>query len=112
MGVSNKTLLKLARGGKVPGAAELDEGLWRFDEAWLRPIESVHLLGRDMTRTKAVVEGTTTTLEPVNRDPQPDPEPPDPWLEFCRRFDAGLAKRCRLRPSLDDLSARRSDTVR
>ena len=35
-GVTNKTLLRLAREGKVPGAAELDEGLWRFDEIRLR----------------------------------------------------------------------------
>jgi hypothetical protein len=35
-GLSSKTLLKLARDGKVPGAAELDEGLWRFDVSRLR----------------------------------------------------------------------------
>jgi predicted DNA-binding transcriptional regulator AlpA len=35
-GVTRKTLLRLARSGKVPGAAELDDGLWRFDEARLR----------------------------------------------------------------------------
>jgi phage terminase Nu1 subunit (DNA packaging protein) len=35
-GLSSKTLLKLARDGKVPGAAELVTGLWRFDAAKLR----------------------------------------------------------------------------
>jgi hypothetical protein len=36
VGVTNKTLLRLARHGKVPGAVELDKGLWRFDERRLR----------------------------------------------------------------------------
>jgi hypothetical protein len=38
VGVSNKTLLRLARRGKVPGAFELveGEGPWRFDERRLR----------------------------------------------------------------------------
>lgn len=44
-GLSRKTLVKLARDGKIPGAAELDEGLWRFDEAalrgWLRRREAL-----------------------------------------------------------------------
>lgn len=39
-GLSTKTLAKLARDGKIPGAAELLPGLWRFDEyelrAWIR----------------------------------------------------------------------------
>ena len=35
-GISRKTLLRLARSGKVPGAVELDKGLWRYDEIRLR----------------------------------------------------------------------------
>jgi len=35
-GVSRKTLLRLARSGKIPGAVELDKGLWRYDEIRLR----------------------------------------------------------------------------
>ncbi len=44
-GLSSKTLLRLARDGKVPGAAELDKDLWRFDVArlrdWIREREEI-----------------------------------------------------------------------
>ena len=36
LGVSNKTLLRLARAGDVPGAVQFHERLWRFDEYLLR----------------------------------------------------------------------------
>jgi hypothetical protein len=44
VGITPKTLLKMARAGKIPGAAEVDKGLFRFDETalrrWLRQKES------------------------------------------------------------------------
>jgi predicted DNA-binding transcriptional regulator AlpA len=36
VGVSRKTLARLAAAGKIPGAAEIEPGMWRFDEAALR----------------------------------------------------------------------------
>lgn len=61
-GVSSKTLLKLARGGKVPGAVELDEGLWRFDEArlhdWLRRREALCQQERGTISISGTAHGT------------------------------------------------------
>jgi hypothetical protein len=63
VGVTSKTLLKLARDGKVPGAAELDEGLWRFDEArlrdWIRGKEELcaHPAPRRKISTKGAMSG-------------------------------------------------------
>jgi predicted DNA-binding transcriptional regulator AlpA len=40
LGINRKTLSRLAKEGKIPGAVEIDERLWRFDEielrAWIR----------------------------------------------------------------------------
>ena len=63
VGVTSKTLLRLARDGKVPGAAELDEGLWRFDEArlrdWIREKEALceHPVPRRKISTKGAMSG-------------------------------------------------------
>jgi predicted DNA-binding transcriptional regulator AlpA len=62
-GLSSKTLLRLARDGKVPGAAELDDGLWRFDVArlrdWLRRQEAQCQRGTEARiSTKGTVLGT------------------------------------------------------
>jgi predicted DNA-binding transcriptional regulator AlpA len=61
-GVTSKTLLKLARDGKVPGAAELDEGLWRFDELrlrdWIRRREAACQGELGTTSTRGTALGT------------------------------------------------------
>ena len=61
-GVTSKTLLRLARDGKVPGAAELDEGLWRFDEArlrdWIRRREAACQGERGTTSIRGAAHGT------------------------------------------------------
>jgi predicted DNA-binding transcriptional regulator AlpA len=62
-GVSSKTLLKLARDGKVPGAAELEEGrLWRFDEVrlrdWIRRREALCQVERATTSIRGAGPGT------------------------------------------------------
>src|SRR6516162_5470958 len=61
VGVTRKTLLRLARDGKVPGAAELDHGLWRFDEArlrdWIRRREVAACQGQATTSTRGTTRG-------------------------------------------------------
>lgn len=60
-GLSRKTLVKLAQKGKIPGAAELDEGLWRFDEAalrgWLRRREAACRETGEQTSTRGGKRG-------------------------------------------------------
>ena len=60
-GVSRKTLLRLAREGKIPGAVELDAGLWRYDETrlrdWIRRREVAACQGQATTSTRGTTRG-------------------------------------------------------
>jgi hypothetical protein len=61
-GVSSKTLLKLARQGKVPGAVELVQGLWRFEKMrlrdWIRRREAMTCRDAEITSTRGTALGT------------------------------------------------------
>lgn len=60
-GLSTKTLVKHARLGKIPGAAELLPGIWRFDEyvlrGWIRRREAACQGTEGQTSTSAARHG-------------------------------------------------------